>query len=125
MDDVLIALRAPVTPARIDRWVREEVDRLRAEAGPTGVHLGELVRATPERGGDWLIRVELADRTVVLEEHLALACVLTDMERLGLRPALYVASRSSGGAVRARSPSRTLLRERMPCGPRARRSPPV
>jgi hypothetical protein len=125
MDEVVIALFAPVSVARIDRWVEEQVDRLRTEAAPTGVGLGPLVRASPAGGGDWLIGVDLADRSVRLQDHLALACVLTDLERLGLRPALLVVSPAERTAARARSPSRALRRARTPCGPRVRRSPPV
>ena len=92
MDIVVIALLAPVTPNRIERWVEAQVDELRAQGQASGVRLGPLTRSTPARGGDWLIGVDREDRSVALQDDLALGLILTDMAVLGLRPQLLVVS---------------------------------
>lgn len=125
MDEVMISLQAPVAWKKIDRWVGEQLDRLRIEAWPTGVRLGPLVDASPVRGADWLVRVDLGDRAVRLEDDVALASVLTDMERLGLRPALFLVAPRERTGARAKRPSPTARRVTASCGPRARRSPPI
>ena len=96
MDEIVISLLAPVAPQRVQRWVEEQVDGLRAQAGAGGVRLGRLVRSSPSQGGDWLIAVEREDRDGALEDDIALATILTDMAILGLRPRLFVISREPG-----------------------------
>lgn len=124
MDDVVISLLAPVARQAIDGWVEEQVARLRVEAQPRGVQLGRLVRSRPSQGGDWLVHVDLEPRDVPPQEHLALACVLTDMERLGLRPALFlISARPRMSTPATHSPRLPLVAAR--CTPRARRSPPI
>ena len=96
MDDIVISLLAPVSPRRIQRWVEEQVDGLRAQASAGGVRLGRLVPSSPSRGGDWLIAVDRGDRDDALEDDIALAMILTDMAILGLRPRLFVIAREPG-----------------------------
>ncbi len=91
MDEVRISLLAPVARERIESWVEEQVDRLRAQGRATGVRLGRLTPAQPAQGGHWLVEVDLHARDVRLEDDVALASILTDMELLGLRPHLLVA----------------------------------
>ena len=97
MDTVVISLLAPVAPGRIERWVEQQVDELRAQAQANGVRLGRLTRSTPARGGDWLIKVDREDRAAALEDDLALGLILTDMAVLGLRPELLVISGERSG----------------------------
>ena len=92
MDEVRISLLAPVARERIESWVEEQVDRLRGQGRATGVWLGRLAPADPEQGGDWLVEVDLQARDVRLEDDVALAAILTDMELLGLRPHLLAAT---------------------------------
>ena len=94
--EVMISLRAPVSREKIARWVEEQVDRLRGEARATGVRLGRLTVASPPQRGDWLVEVDVRDQNVRLEDNMALASVLTDMELLGLRPQLLVTSTGEG-----------------------------
>ena len=96
MDEIVISLLAPVAPQRIQRWVEEQVDELRAQGSGSGVRLGRLVPSFPSQGGDWLIAVEREDRDGPLEDDFALAMILTDMAILGLRPRLFVISREPG-----------------------------
>ena len=91
-DEVLITLRAPVSPEKIERWVEDQVDRLREEARATGVRLGRLAPGSHPQGADWLIEVDLQDRDVELEHDAELALILTHMAVLGLRPQLLVTS---------------------------------
>lgn len=97
MDTVVIALLAPVAPSRIERWVEAQVDELRAQGEANGVRLGRLTRSTPERGGDWLIKVDRDDHATALRDDLALGLILTDMAVLGLRPQLLVVSGQRSG----------------------------
>lgn len=96
MDEIVISLLAPVAPQRIQRWVEEQVDELRAQASASGVRLGRVVPSSPSQGGDWLIAVEREDRDGALEDDIALAMILTDMAILGLRPRLFVIAREPG-----------------------------
>ena len=100
MDEKIISLLAPVSRERIERWVEDQVDRLRGEASRMGVRLGPLSAAGPGQGGDWLVEVELRNRHVPLEDDVALASVLTEMALLGLRPQLLVTSRGDRPWVR-------------------------
>jgi hypothetical protein len=93
MEEVMISLLAPVAPQRVQRWVEEQVDELRAQGRASGVRLGRLARSSPAQGGDWLIAVDREDRAVALEDDVGLALILTDMAILGLRPYLFVISR--------------------------------
>lgn len=92
MDNAMISLLAPVavSPQDIDEWVEELAYRLRARWRFTGVGIGRLVRACPSEGGDWLIELDLRGRSGPPEKDIALAAILTDLERLGLRPQLFV-----------------------------------
>jgi hypothetical protein len=96
MEEVVISLLAPVPAQRVQRWVEEHVDGLRARALARGVRLGRLARSSPARGGDWLIAVHRDDRAMALEQDVALASILTELATLGLRPHLYVISREPG-----------------------------
>jgi hypothetical protein len=115
MEDVVISLLAPVEPQRVQRWVEEVVDGVRAQARASGVRLGRLVRSTPAEGGDWLIDVHREDRSVELEQDVLLATIMTGMALLGLRPYLFVISREPG-ARRSREahPSGADARRRQP-----------
>ncbi len=88
----MIALTAPVSADKIAGWVKEEVDRMRARAVALDVWLGPLSRPQPAQGGDWVIEVDLEDRDVAPEDDPALGSVLLDLELLGLRPQLMIAS---------------------------------
>ena len=92
METVVIALLAPVTPSSMQRWVESQVDELRAQGRANGVLLGPLTPSTPDKGGDWLIKVDREDRSAALQDDLALGLILTDMAILGLRPQLFVIS---------------------------------
>ena len=92
MPQVMIGLRAPVSADKIEGWVREELDRLRARAVALDVWLGPLSRPRPAQGGDWVIEVDVEDRDVRPEDDQALGSILLDMELLGLRPQLLVAA---------------------------------
>jgi len=61
-------------------------------AWSSGVRLGRLWPAWRGQAADWLLAVDLRDRTVGLEEDLALASVLREMALLGLRPQVLVTS---------------------------------
>ena len=105
-DQVMIALRAPVWREKIERWVEEELDRLRDAAWSRRIRLGPLWRGWRAQGPDWLIEVDLRDRNVPLHDDVALAGVLLDMELLGLRPQLLVSSPPERSApVRAHPPT--------------------
>jgi hypothetical protein len=117
MDEVVISLLAPVASQRVQRWVEEQVDGLRAQGRASGLRLGRLAASSPAQGGDWLIAVDRVDRDVALEDDIALALILTDMARLGLRPQLFVISREPGTrrsrdahSARDDAPRRQLLR---------------
>ena len=87
-DEVVIALRAPVSREKVERWVEEQVDRLREAAWSSRVRLGPLWPGWRTQGADWLIELDLRDRKVELDDDVALASVLMNMELLGLRPLL-------------------------------------
>ena len=111
-DEVLISLRAPVSREKIEPWVEHQLDRLRDATWSSGVRLGPLWRGWRAQGPDWLIEVDLRDRNVELDDDLALASVLMDMELLGLRPQLLLSPppESSGSsdvhAPAAQAPAR-------------------
>ncbi len=124
----MISLLSPVSRERIERWVEEQLDRLRDQVLPVGLRLGPLVRApaaTP--GADWLVRVDRRGRAVPPEDDLALADLMMDVERLGLRPSLLAVASREPALSLARRPSRLARRGRgtARCDPRARRSPPI
>jgi hypothetical protein len=96
MEEVVISLLAPVAPQRVQRWVEEQVDGLRAHARAGGLRLGRLARSTPAQGGDWLITVDREHRSVALEHDVALASILTGLAIMGLRPCLFVISKDPG-----------------------------
>ncbi len=89
-DEVVISLRAPVSRETVERWVEEQVDRLRDAAWSSRVRLGPLCPGWRTQGPDWLIEVDLRDRNVDLDDDVALASVLMEMELLGLSPQLLV-----------------------------------
>src|SRR5918998_2070547 len=86
MGDITIALRAPVAGKRIERWVEQHVESLRAGAWSSGVRLGRLWPAWRSQGPDWLLDVDLRDRQVAPENDPVLDSVLMEMKLLGLRP---------------------------------------
>ena len=92
MQQAMIALRAPVSPDKIESWVEQEVARLRARAVALDVWLGPLSRPPPAQAGDWVIEVDLEDRDVRPGDDPVLGSVLLDLELLGLRPQLLMAS---------------------------------
>jgi hypothetical protein len=96
-DGAMISLLAPVgvSPEEIDEWVEERVYRLRARWRFTGVGIGRLTRSCPSEGGHWLIELDLRARTVPPSRDVALAAIVTDLERLGLRPRLFVSARAA------------------------------
>ena len=97
MDAVVISLLAPVDARPAQQWVQERVDALRARAQATGVRLGRLAASHPREGGDWLIEVTRDERDVALENDVALAAIVAELEYLGLRPCLFVIAREPGG----------------------------
>ena len=98
MNDAMLSLLAPagVAPQEIDIWVEEQVYRLRSRWRVSGVGIGELTRSSPAEGGHWLIDLDLRARTGPLEKDVALAGIITDLDRLGLRPELFVAAADPG-----------------------------
>lgn len=122
MEDVVISLLAPAAPPQRNApWVEEQVERLRAQARSLGVQLGRLTPSRPSQGGDWLIKVERDYRDTALEHDITLALILTDLDRLGLRPCLFVitrkpATRRSRDAHRSRTdaPRRQPIRHTRP-----------
>ncbi len=96
MEQIVISLLAPVTAKRIQRWVEEQVDGLRAQGQASGIRLGRLTPSRPSQGGDWLIEVDRQDRDMALEDDVALAAILTELAAMGLRPHLFVISRELG-----------------------------
>lgn len=96
MNDAMLSLLAPVgvPPQQIDMWVEEQVHRLRSRWRISAVGFGKLRRSCPSQGGHWLIDLDLRARTGPLEKDVALAGIVTDLERLGLRPQLYVRASS-------------------------------
>ena len=92
MHVAMISLLAPVgvAPQEIDMWVEEQVYRLRSRWRVSGIGFGELTRSCPSEGGHWLIDLDLRARTGALENDVALAGIVTDLDRLGLRPELFV-----------------------------------
>lgn len=92
MNEAMLSLLAPVgvAPQQIDMWVEEQVYRLRTRWRVSGMGFGELRRSSPSEGGHWLIDLDLRARTGPLEKDVALAGIVTDLERLGLRPQLFV-----------------------------------
>ena len=122
MDHVTISLQAPVSAGPMQRWVEEQVDRLRVDGLAGGIVLGRLVRASPSESGDWLVAVGLRARAEPLEDDTALARILAELHRLGLRPALAVASGRAGAPAQARRSSHPRSRATMRRRPRARRT---
>jgi hypothetical protein len=92
VDEVTISLVAPVSISKIERWVKGQIDRLRDQASPCEVRLGHLSPAPQGHDADWLVEVDLRARTVPLEEDIALASILLDLQLLGLQPKLLVPS---------------------------------
>ena len=125
MYDLMISLLAPAEAHEIDPWVEEQVKRLRDAGKPHDVLLGRLVRARPHRGGDWLIKVDRRARAGPPEQDVVLAAIVIDLERLGLRPALYASTGRPRTLAEARRPSHPPARPAERHGQRARRSPPT
>ncbi len=90
MDQGIISLRAPVSAAKMEGWVAEQIESLRRRGRPVGVRLGRLSPAAPEQGGDWVIDVDVRDRGVRLLDDVPLSSLLVELEVLGLRPQLLV-----------------------------------
>ena len=101
MTEAMISLLAPVSvsPETIDEWVEEQVYLLQKRWRFTGVGIGELRRSCPEEGGHWFIDLDLRARTVPLEKDVALAAIVTDLERRGLRPQLFVSAKAAPPAL--------------------------
>ena len=117
----MISLLAPakVSPDRIDAWVDEQVYRLRSRWRISGVGIGELRRSSPSQGGHWLIDLDLRARTGPLEQDVAVAGIIIDFERLGLRPQLFVLAPGRRHERRVRPAPRAF--EQIPkCGARRR-----
>ena len=119
MNEAMISLLAPVgvPPQQIDMWVEEQVYRLRARWRLSGVGFGELTRSCPSEGGHWLIDLDLRARTGPPEKDVALAGIIANLDRLGLRPQLFVKTArheaySSAGAPRERPPRSAAQRGR-------------
>lgn len=115
MHDAMISLLAPVgvAPQQIDIWVEEQVYRLRTRWRISGVGIGEITRSCPSEGGHWLIDLDLRARTGPREKDVALAGIITNLERLGLRPQLFVVS-GERGARRSRVVHRSGAGRRQP-----------
>lgn len=115
MNEAMISLLAPVgvAPQQIDIWVEEHVYRLRSRWRISGVGIGELTRSSPSQGGHWLIDLDLRARTGPLEKDVALAGIITDLERLGLRPQLFVVT-GERGARRSSDAHRSGAGRRQP-----------
>ncbi len=125
MYDLMISLLAPADPREIDEWVEEQVERLRHTGEPHDLLLGRLVRARPQQGGHWLIKVDRRGRSGPPERDVVLAAVVIELERLGLRPALFAATGRPRRLADARRPSHPPARLTARHGQRARRSPPT
>ncbi|HEV2060621.1 MAG TPA: hypothetical protein VGR11_14795 [Solirubrobacteraceae bacterium] len=125
MYDLMISLLAPGEPHEIDQWVEEQVERLRHAGHPHDLLLGRLVRARPHQGGHWLIKVDRRARAGPPEKDVVLAAVVIDLERLGLRPALFASTGRARALAEPRRSSHKPARVTTRCGPRARRSPPI
>jgi hypothetical protein len=121
MDQVMISLLAPtnVSPERIDAWVDEQVYRLRSRWRISGIGIGELRRSSPSKGGHWLIDLDLCARTGPLEQDVAVAGIIIDFERLGLRPQLFVLAPGRRHERRVR-PARRAFEQIPACGTRRR-----
>ncbi len=87
-----ISLRAPVSADKMEGWVAEQIDRLRDESRDSGVRVGRLSAALPPQAADWVVEVDLHGRDVPLEDDMALARLLMDIDALGLRPQLLLTS---------------------------------
>lgn len=125
MYELMISLLAPAEPHEIDEWVEEQVQRLRDAGEPHGLLLGRLVRSRPQQGGHWLIKVDRRARAGPPEKDVVLAAIVIDLERLGLRPALFAATGRPRTLADARRPSHPPARLTERHGQRARRSPPI
>ena len=121
----MISLLAPADPHEIDGWVEEQVERLREAGKPHNLLLGRLVRARPHQGGHWLIKVDRRERTGPPEQDTILAAIVIDLERLGLRPALFASTGRQKSLADARRPSHPPARATARHGQRVRRSPPA
>ena len=125
MYDLMISLLAPADPHEIDQWVEEQVERLRDAGKPHDLLLGRLVRARPHRGGHWLIKVDRRARPGPPDKDVVLAAIVIDLERLGLRPALYAGTGRPRTLADVRRPSHPPARQTERHGQRVRRSPPT
>lgn len=88
MDQLLVSIRAPVSGAQARRWVSGQVDLLREKARADGIDVGPLWPAWRAQAEDWLVEIDPGVRDVPLDEDIALASLLLDMQVLGLRPEL-------------------------------------
>jgi hypothetical protein len=81
--------RVPVSAEELERWLEQQVDRLRAEAPRGTVRLSRLTQELPSIDIDigWLLEFELPeDEPLLARDRLAEA--LRDMRLLGLEPTL-------------------------------------
>ncbi len=124
MYDLMLSLLAPADPEEIDEWVEEQVERLRHAGRSHDLLLGRLVRARPHQGGHWLIKVDRRGRTGPPERDVVLAAIVIDLERLGLRPALFAGTGRPRTIADARRPSHPPARLTARHVQRVRRSPP-
>jgi hypothetical protein len=81
--------RVPVSAEELERWLEQQVDRLRAEAPRGTVRLSRLTQELPSVDIDigWLLELELPEGEPLLARD-RLTDALRDMRLLGLEPTL-------------------------------------
>ena len=81
--------RVPVSAEELERWLEQQVDRLRADAPRGTVRLSRLTQELPSIDIDigWLLELELPEREPLLARD-RLTDALRDMRLLGLEPTL-------------------------------------
>jgi hypothetical protein len=91
---------APLAAEELDRWLQEEVERLRVSAPHAVLRLVRLIQPAPtgDFGIGWMLEVDAANADTPLDED-RLAAVLRDLRLLGLQPTVLRARESGGGSV--------------------------
>lgn len=78
---------APVAADELERWLGQEVERLRESAPHAVLRLIRLVQRVPtgDVGIGWLIELDAPNADAPLGDE-ALTCVVRDLRLLGLQP---------------------------------------
>jgi hypothetical protein len=92
--------RVPVSAEELERWLEQQVDRLRAEAPRGTVRLSRLTQELPSVDIDigWLLELELPEGEPLLARD-RLTDALRDMRLLGLEPTLLAPQELSDWAA--------------------------